>query len=82
MKMKAGIALELLPAFRWNSGGISVSSRWNSSENAGRNSAGIFAGIPPEYQRENGGRNSARIESDFWSRVKGKLSRVRVVCRG
>ena len=82
MKMKAGIPLELLPAFRWNSGGISVSSRWNSSENAGQNSAGIFAGIPPEYQRENGVRNSARIESDFWSRVKGKLSRVRVVCRG
>ena len=44
--------------------------------------AGIFAGIPPEYQRENGGRNSTGIESDFWSRVKGKLSRVRVVCRG
>ena len=41
-----------------------------------------FQHIPPEYQHENEGRNSAGIESDFWSRVKGKLSRVRVVCRG
>ena len=83
MKMQAGIPLELLPAFRLNSGGISASSRWNSSENTGRNSAGIlpaFQRIPPEYQRENGGQNSAGIESDSWSRVEGKL--LRVVCRG
>ena len=51
VKMQAGIPLELLPAFRWNSGGISVSSRWNSSENEGRNSAGIIAGIPLEFRR-------------------------------